>query len=465
MLFTYVSLSYDLQLNKKEKEEEPEEDDIPLYADWDPSDWDKDGIIDALDQCPGTPVEALVDENGCPLDEDGDGVPDYLDEEAGTPQGNYVDEYGVTLTEEQIQRHWELYNDSTGYLHDFAELRTEINPLQKDKTQGELPHVVKGRSYVVIIGKEHKDVSANDLHEYLGYRDFKTIVKGDTVYYVLGEYDDIQDAVAAGKGLQNAGVDVKVIGKNNFESGNMTPVDDSVIEKVEKLNEKENKEIPTFSKTTQLYRVQLGAFSKKIDLTKSFRDIDDINYALGEDGLYHYYSGSFKTYEEAEVRRKDVAYKKGYKNAFVVAYEGQERVLLKDVVPEENLPDNYNPDKELTTFVEPYNPDHGKEENSTSSKVDIAKVKYSIMLGYFTGEVPLETYSVLTDAIGGSNIVPVKGFDGSTTYYLKNGFSSEADRDAKMDEYKGYGLESMKKVIEYEGKHYTPEEWQKFLDE
>jgi OmpA-OmpF porin, OOP family len=59
-------------------------------------DSDGDGVIDALDQCPGTPQWMRVDERGCPLDEDGDGVPDGLDRCPGTAPGAEVDEHGCS---------------------------------------------------------------------------------------------------------------------------------------------------------------------------------------------------------------------------------------------------------------------------------------------------------------------------------------------------------------------------------
>ena len=59
-----------------------------------PMDSDNDGIIDDLDQCPGTPAGVAVDSKGCPLDNDGDGVYDYLDKCPGTPAGVAVDGNG-----------------------------------------------------------------------------------------------------------------------------------------------------------------------------------------------------------------------------------------------------------------------------------------------------------------------------------------------------------------------------------
>jgi outer membrane protein OmpA-like peptidoglycan-associated protein len=57
-------------------------------------DWDKDGVADRKDDCPGTPVGARVDGRGCPIDSDGDGVVDGVDECPGTPAGTAVDERG-----------------------------------------------------------------------------------------------------------------------------------------------------------------------------------------------------------------------------------------------------------------------------------------------------------------------------------------------------------------------------------
>jgi OOP family OmpA-OmpF porin len=57
-------------------------------------DSDGDGVNDDKDQCPDTPILAMVDQRGCPLDTDGDGVYDYLDQCPGTPHGVSVDKWG-----------------------------------------------------------------------------------------------------------------------------------------------------------------------------------------------------------------------------------------------------------------------------------------------------------------------------------------------------------------------------------
>lgn len=62
-----------------------------------PADSDKDGVIDSLDKCPGTPAGVAVDGNGCPLDADKDGVADYLDKCPSTLAGVAVDSAGCPL--------------------------------------------------------------------------------------------------------------------------------------------------------------------------------------------------------------------------------------------------------------------------------------------------------------------------------------------------------------------------------
>jgi hypothetical protein len=59
-------------------------------------DSDGDRVYDRYDDCPGTPLGALVDKNGCPTDHDGDSIPDGLDRCPGTVAGASVDAVGCT---------------------------------------------------------------------------------------------------------------------------------------------------------------------------------------------------------------------------------------------------------------------------------------------------------------------------------------------------------------------------------
>jgi OmpA-OmpF porin, OOP family len=60
-------------------------------------DSDRDGVPDAVDKCPNTPLGAHVDATGCPLDSDGDGVPDGIDQCPNTPTGVHVDAKGCPV--------------------------------------------------------------------------------------------------------------------------------------------------------------------------------------------------------------------------------------------------------------------------------------------------------------------------------------------------------------------------------
>jgi len=62
-----------------------------------PMDQDRDGVRDALDRCPNTPLGATVDVHGCPHDADGDGVLDGLDKCNDTPKGCKIDGSGCSI--------------------------------------------------------------------------------------------------------------------------------------------------------------------------------------------------------------------------------------------------------------------------------------------------------------------------------------------------------------------------------
>ncbi|MCH2234410.1 MAG: outer membrane beta-barrel protein [Crocinitomicaceae bacterium] len=471
LLFTYVSLSYDLQL--PDKDTQGDEEGIEFFADWDTNDWDKDGVIDALDDCPGTPLEAKVDSSGCPLDSDQDGVPDFLDDEKSTPLGNYVDEFGVTITEEQFQRHLELYYDSTGYLQEFTEIRTVVNSGKADKHYRKDPLAdVTGKNYVIVMGAESKDITANDLHKFLGFADFQTVVKNDTVYYIMGEYNSIQDAVAAKTELEKLGIEVENVATNNTVHNIINPVDSSIISKVENINKEEGYEGPDLALEETTYMVQIGAFSKPVDVDKVFPNTDNVYFAAGKDGITRYYTGKYDNWDDAK-KMQDEMHARGYPKAFVVAYEKGERITLKEAgVKTEQLPSNYDETKEIETFVDPKgenpldNTDGSNETDTTSTNtsniingINMDNVRYRVKLGTYEGEIPIEVFNIYS-SIGG--IKTVKNFDGSTSYYSRQ-FNTEEERDAAIKEYESYELVGLLPTTEYDGEFYTPEEFKQLL--
>lgn len=67
------------------------------------ADSDKDGVYDRLDQCPETPKTITVNFLGCEGDEDIDGVLDSKDRCPGTPLGTNVNSYGCKLATDDDQ--------------------------------------------------------------------------------------------------------------------------------------------------------------------------------------------------------------------------------------------------------------------------------------------------------------------------------------------------------------------------
>jgi cell division septation protein DedD len=64
------------------------------------------------------------------------------------------------------------------------------------------------------------------------------------------------------------------------------------------------------------FRVQIGAFSQKPDIT----GVPEPSKIVLENGVTKYFSGNFKTYDEAKKRKSEMI-EKGFQGAFIVAFE------------------------------------------------------------------------------------------------------------------------------------------------
>ncbi|MFK8038419.1 MAG: hypothetical protein AB8B74_09025 [Crocinitomicaceae bacterium] len=451
ILYSNIGLSYDLEFFKEgEQSEEDFENQEDLLA-YDQTDWDNDGVIDAVDDCFATPIEALVDEHGCPLDTDKDGVSDYFDEE-DTPLGNHVNRFGVTIPESVFLRWQELMMDSTGLAYGFEEVFSH-----KDYTAGRplIQPTAKGpenRNYVVIIGKEHKSISANELHKFLGYKEFETVLKGDTVYYVLGKYEKIEDAVAAKSSLENEGVKVEVIGKSNNAQTDFLTINKKVIDKIERINMAQGKPLPDFGSDKPNFRVQIGSFRKPVNTETAFPGVENITFAKGQDGLIRYYSGIFDNYRDAKATISGLK-KKGIDDTFIVAYQDKKRITLKEAKVLV-LPKGYDESNELNSFVEPRD---SVIPIPNKPKIDPSDVQYQVLLGTFVDEIPIDIIEKYL-SIGG--IRPVQEKDGVTKYYSRK-VSTLKDAEKLVESYLGYELKETIIMVLYKGTFYTLEEFEK----
>jgi hypothetical protein len=64
------------------------------------------------------------------------------------------------------------------------------------------------------------------------------------------------------------------------------------------------------------YKVQIGAFSQKPNIT----GVPEPSTLLLDNGMTKYFSGNFKTYEEAKKRKNEMV-EKGFQGAFIVSFE------------------------------------------------------------------------------------------------------------------------------------------------
>jgi cell division protein FtsN len=455
-LYSSFSLNYDLSV-QTEKEAQMEkakdfEDDGegPLVLDM--TDLDKDGVRDFDDECLNTPPGVPVDGKGCPLDKDKDYVPDYMDDERPTPKGNYVDEKGVTLTDEDFERRYLEYKDSTGQYHggyqkvDREEVVTSFSSLPKNNVSDK-PR--QNLTYFVVLGTEKKQISANELYKYLGQKDFRQIESGDTVFYVIGHYENIADALERKQNLEKDGIKTNGIGEHNRQEGNAKTLSQQEID--QRVSEEKNRNNPDKNpndrppvkisgKDEVIYRVQIGAFDKKLS-QKVFKDVPDLLSIAGPDDKVRYYSGSFNSLEQAADRKLDLV-SKGFESAFIVAYKNNEKISLKDAGAE--LANN--------------NPENTTDNHRT--KVDPERVKFKVQVGAFRNDIPAKVLDVFLQ-LGN---IQLKRNDSGLTVYLVGEENTYEAADALKKKVVEMGIGDAFVVGEFNGSIIPAQEAQMLKD-
>jgi hypothetical protein len=403
-LYTSFGLSY----NFKPIKNEPEIIDIRLLAFEDQDDEDEDGVIDVLDRCPGTPPGVEVDEWGCPVDSDGDGVPDYLDEEEFTPEGTPVDARGRTLTDEQIEQSYLVFSDSiTDYVRIEESIVADFGKTKKGSRK-------KGRIYMVQVGNSSQDISANMIATILSIPDVQTYESGDTTYYMVGNYDNLPDAVKRMFNLDKEGIPGEVVtqGEKGFKT-------------VEHGTDEFMTQDQAKSGAT-VFRVQVGAFSKKLS-KEVFPETENTIVVRGEDGLYRYYSGSF-TDMNAAARHKVEITMKGYEGAFIVAYRAGERISLKEA------------GATMTTDRTPV--------TTSPGKVSRDKVKFRVQVGAFSKDVPM---SILDKFLSLGDVKPYSVF-GQPTKYLYGSFNTYEEAQEAQKRAVSQGITDAFVVGDFDGR-------------
>ncbi|MBL7962256.1 MAG: EF-hand domain-containing protein [Flavobacteriales bacterium] len=397
-LYTSFSLGYAINIEPRTKATKSptltdEEMDLLVSR----GDEDGDGVIDFNDHCPHTPPGAKVDARGCPLDDDGDGVGDPFDDEAATLAGMPVNGRGVGLTDDDLLRGWLAWKDSGNV--NFVRSRME--------SFGPVAHTPKAkavkRTYVVQVGSQVEGISEEMIQKILSLPDVRTIERGDSVFYVVGDYEELPDALRRHISLMDQGIEGRVMAAEN---GRLTPVDG-----------KGTQASPAAATTPTgqaILRVQLGAFKKKLS-GNVFKDVPDLMTITGDDGLTRYYTGSFTDVNKA-AQHKVQMHLQGFTGAFLVSFREGKRIPLTEA------------GARLT----------GREDmrNLPSGSIDKNLISFSVQLATYAGNTPAEAIDRFID-IG--DVRPLISED--AVRYVHGRFTSRAQAEEARKRLQAQGFE------------------------
>jgi hypothetical protein len=389
----------------------------------DRSDEDKDGVIDLIDQCPHTPTDVRVDELGCPVDGDEDGVPDFLDLEMATAKGAYVNADGETLDDAYFEERMKRFQSGNS-----------MNVVEGTVESASIPKPVftprPGKKYMVQLGDTEEGISQDLATLLLSIPDVQTLSKGDTVLYMVGDYDNLPDAVRRQLELEESGVKGQVVLSDKGELSS----DATEIRKVKKELQASGESFQNVPSQDVLWRVQVGAFRYPLS-QNIFAALSDIITLQGDDDLTRYFSGVYERRTDAETYRK-ILQNSGFNDAFIVAFRGGQKISVREAL--------------------------GPMRNETSEELwqrpspdafDEDMIRYRVLLTKSDGSISpmkLEQFRELGKID--------QYFEDGYTYYMIGEFKSKDIAQERLDEYQGAGLESAIIVGSFNGRPVTIDE-------
>lgn len=428
MLYTGFVLRYGLH----KKLDIPDGIDPELYANLsEKTDQDGDGVLDIVDKCPDTPAGEQVDANGCANDSDGDGVPDYMDLEMDTPEGEYVNEDGVAKTDEEFEEEYLRYLG-----------QAEANRVEGTIESADIPDFVftqrpGGKKYMVQVDETTEGISAELASLLLSIPDVQTVTKGDTTLYMVGDYDNLPDAVRRQLTLQEQGIEGEIV---SSEDG-MVESEETEAKTIRKELEASGVSIneDPYSDTEMIWRVQVGAFKYNLNYDV-FGPIPDVIRIEGDDKLTRYFSGVFNGREDAATYR-DILQNSGYTDAFIVAFQDGERIIVR------NAKSDVNPQSSEELWERP-SPD----------AFDESLIDYKIKLVQSDGSIPTSKIEQLREVGSVEQMTDNEG-----TIYLTGGFEGRNDAESKLKELVDSGLTGATVVGVFNGEVLELEEVEKMI--
>ncbi|MFT4678312.1 MAG: hypothetical protein ACJAV7_001494 [Flavobacteriales bacterium] len=407
-LFTSATLTYDLNITPKSTpKSQPlqfmNEDGEVQYVVID-EDGDKDGINDFIDQETNTPEGAAVDTNGVALDGDGDGVPDYLDSEPNSATGAWVNVDGETVADEDFHHKYLLWTDSIPW----EDTRWTMDSV---KVESDPSHW--SNTYSVKVASNKNGLTQAEINLLLSYKDVKSWTQGDESVYLIGDYDNLTEAVQRQMDLEHHGIEGQVAqqdGASMVDVSNEAKAVRSEMEKTSVAN-------ASFEAGTS-FRIQIGAY--RYDLSEDiFTGIDDLVKLKGQDGLTRYSTGSYDNMNDAAQRKIDLLMQ-GFEGAFVTAYRDGDRITLEDAG--------------MTVREGAQDLTHDEVNHS----IDKDRISFTILLGTYADELPTETLDKYLEL---GNVNPIRKDDGSINYYF-GAFTTEAEMEAAMSLAQSIGIET-----------------------
>lgn len=430
-LFTSFSVGYAINPSPGKKKFKPTLSPGQMDAIAFNDDEDGDGVMDWNDHCPHTPAGVAVDAQGCPLDSDGDGVPDPMDDEPGTLAGAPVDARGVTLTDDDLLRAWLNYKDS-GNVTIVSSRVESFGPIGKPKvTRAATP---AKRAYVLKVGTQVEGISEEMIQRILSLPDVRTMERGDTTYYIVGNYDALPEAVKRKLQLKGQGFESTVMMEQDgklldLPQGTLSPGEKEVLSGIEPTKPEKPGEV--------VVRVQLGAFRHRLS-QNIFTGIPDLVTLRDNDGLTRYYTGSFTDVNEAAKHKVNMLLK-GFEGAFLVAFKDGKRVSITEAGAQLTGPENLN--------------------NIPAGSINTAHLSFRVQVGTFVGNVPMETMSRYVDL---GDVKPVAGQ--SAVRYLYGEYPSRAAAEEARKELQNLGFTDAFVVGEMNGRIIQAEDAEKLLN-
>ena len=404
LLFTHIAIAYDFNSKKVIPPIDPLMDEISInLLLQDTLDSDGDSIVDHVDFCANTPPNTLVDQFGCPLDDDLDRVINSNDKELLSMEGAIVNEDGVTMTEDDFLLAYRKYKDSIGEYSEWDTIYNisyngpPPNVLTMDKIRNDSPIEKSKKKLFIVIGSDVQGVSSKELWAKLADVDFKVKESGDSILYVLGGFDKNELSMKI-KELEDDNIEVKGIVEISSDD-EILPLDQEEIDEIMNTTEISPDKSPTSNENPPTFRVQIGAFNRKIKKS-IFKDIPNVVGLKGDDGLYRFFSGSYTDKTKAASHKVELTFT-GYNDAFIVAFQNGKRITLKEAGFEIKKKFTENLDVSSTPSENPIDPE---------------MVRFKIQVGAFKEKVPADMLSNFKK-LGNVKAVTNPG-QGYTKYYM-----------------------------------------------